>query len=259
MFCKYAGEQTVGTHGHRGGVPYEAEVYRRILQHAGVSTPLFHGMCRDDATGWVWLVIEHLEDARSSSNVHGAMGDVACWIGRFHALFDEDRLGSEQSFLTTYDGAYYMGWVRRARRFADLGQEPVPWLASLGAWFEEHLQRLLASTTLIHGEFYPHNVLIRHGVVYPVDWESAAIAAGEIDIAALTDGWPVDITAQCVQLYQGARWPTGSPPDFHNTLEIARLYLHFRWLGHRSSARNLDRWLWRVDQLRQTGERLGLI
>jgi len=34
-------------------------------------------------------------------------------------------------------------------------------------------------------EFFPHNVLLRNGTVHPVDWEAAAIAPGELDLATV--------------------------------------------------------------------------
>ena len=55
---------------------------------------------------------------------------------------------------------------------------------------DEFIAQLLAAPrTMIHGEFYPGNILYEKGRICPVDWESAAIAAGELDLAALTEGW----------------------------------------------------------------------
>jgi thiamine kinase-like enzyme len=121
--------------------------------------------------------------------------------------------------------------------------------------------------TVIHGEYTPKNVLVRDGIIYPVDWESAAIAVGEIDLAILTDRWPVEIVQQCKLEYQRARWPEGWPVDFERTFDAAQLYLHFLWLGYQpdsitSQARgNAGRrgYSWRFEYLRSAGERLGLI
>jgi thiamine kinase-like enzyme len=102
-------------------------------------------------------------------------------------------------------------------------------------------------------------VLVRGGQVYPVDWESAAIAAGEIDLASLTEKWPADIVRQLERDYQQARWPAGAPASFAQTLAAARLYLHLRWLGDRPSWTSGERESWRFDHLRSAGEQLGLI
>ena len=40
-----------------------------------------------------------------------------------------------------------------------------------------------------HGEFTPHNVLWQGGRAVPIDWESAAFGAGEVDLAVLLDAF----------------------------------------------------------------------
>jgi thiamine kinase-like enzyme len=113
---------------------------------------------------------------------------------------------------------------------------------------------------VIHGEYYPaKNILYAAGIVCPVDWESAAIAAGEIDLAALTEGWSADAARECEHQYQRNRWPWGAPADFEQTLGAARLYLAFRWLGEEPGETTHERNLCRFDNLRVVGERLGLI
>ena len=114
-----------------------------------------------------------------------------------------------------------------------------------------------APPVLIHGEYYSSNILYRNEIVYPVDWESAAMAAGEIDLAALTERWPPEIVRQCELEYQRARWPEGSPADFERTLAVAKLYLHFRWLGDRPESTVAEYQLWRFEDLHSVSERLG--
>jgi len=57
---------------------------------------------------------------------------------------------------------------------------------------------LTSPPTLIHGEFYAKTVLVRRGKLFMVDWESAAIGPGEVDLAALTEGkhWRGDVARQ---------------------------------------------------------------
>jgi hypothetical protein len=81
------------------------------------------------------------------------------------------------------------------------------------------------------------NVLCRSGIVNPIDWESAAIAAGEIDVASLTGGWPTQIARQLQLEYQQAGWHAGAPGDFELTLGAARLYLHAGWAIPRPATR----------------------
>ena len=102
---------------------------------------------------------------------------------------------------------------------------------------------------------------MQDGVIYPVDWESAAIAAGEIDLASLTDRWPSSIIEQCELEYQHARWPQGAPVEFERRLTTARLYLHFRWLGELRDAHTAHVWRFerRFEDIRSLGEKLHLL
>ena len=85
-------------------------------------------------------------------------------------------------------------------------------LAGLATTFEERASELTsAPQTIIHGEYYPKNILVREGEIFPVDWESAAVAAGEIDLASLTEGWPEEDKRVCQAEYCAARWPNGAP------------------------------------------------
>ena len=118
---------------------------------------------------------------------------------------------------------------------------------------------LASPRTIIHGEYYTNNALIRNRLIYPVDWESAAIAAGEIDLAALAERWPRAIVQECEVEYQRARWPAGAPPEFERRLSAARRYLHFRWLGERPDWTLREKSFWRFDQLFQTAQRMGLL
>jgi thiamine kinase-like enzyme len=89
--------------------------------------------------------------------------------------------------------------------------------------------------TVIHGEYYPKNILVRAQTeIVPVDWESAAIGPGEIDLASLIEGWPEDSRAACRRAYLGARWDGGCPDEFERRLASARMYFALRWLGDAS-------------------------
>ncbi len=188
------------------------------------------------------------------------MGEAARWIGRFHAL-NEARLGKTPiPFLTTYESYYYRGWARRTSRFADDWHRRFSWLASLCKRVESALA-LLAELprTIIHGEYYPHNILFQRGVVRPVDWETAAIAPGEIDLATLTDGWPRKSTSELEAEYQRARWPNGAPPHFSRALDLARIYVQLRWLGDLREWTSEKSSLWRFHQLRFLSKRCGFL
>jgi hypothetical protein len=280
LFCKYGaahGTSLSGITGHKGGVPYEAAVYRHVLRRSRATTPTFYGAYRDVKSGRTWLILEYLGKSLRVSRCNqkteklSPMGLAASWIGRFHRVSEERLSCASMHFLTSYDTEYYLGWARRTSLFAGHLRQRFPWLPTLCGRFEDVVALLLSSPpTIIHGEYYPGNVLFRGGTVYPVDWESAAIAAGEIDLAALTDGWPAEIVRQCELEYQRMRWPAVSPVDFEERLCAAQIYLHFRWLCHdfirKDTGSERSNWspeakgnLFRLEQLRSLSERLGLI
>ena len=262
LYCKYMAGINDDSHGHRGGVPYEAEIYRRVLQPLSFSVPKFYGAYVDPATADTWLVLEYMD--QSLRVTKGPQPESillsARWIGGFHVANETRIPTTTLSFLKRYDSDYYLGWVRRTSLFASSLQQCFPWLATLSARFQECIDILFSSPqTLIHGEFYPHNVLLGGGVVYPIDWESAAIGPGEIDLATLTEDWGPETVRQCELEYQRARWGGPTSADFGRRLAAARLYVCFRWLGDQPewTLGNGNRVYF--ERMRSLGEELGLI
>jgi hypothetical protein len=235
LFCKYGASAPADNRGHRGGLAYEALVHERILATSAKGPPSFYGAF-PLSNARLALVFDDLPGAVRVSKQPGTRGlrRAAAWIGQFHANHALDATNEATIPLLRYHLDYYLGWADRTRRFAALeGPEP-RWLAGLCSRFAG-VARLLVegSVTVIHGEYYPDNVLVRETVVHPVDWQTAAVAAGEIDLAALTERWPRAVAEQCESAYRSARWGDNAPASFQETLQAARLYLHFRWLGDR--------------------------
>jgi thiamine kinase-like enzyme len=265
LFCKY-GNVTNDSYDHKGNVAYEAAVYRHVLEPLKISTPKFFGSAAGE-TDSTWLVIEFLEGAARLElwDDPSAVVDVARWIGRFHGL-NETRSIAVPGFKV-YRKEYFYGWVKRTLQHADEAGENFPWLVKLCKRYEEMISDLIAgSMTVIHGEFYPNNILVREGNIYPVDWESSAKSFGEIDLATLTDGWgdsidwTPEVHRQCVLEYQRLRWPDGSPADFERTFLLARLYVQFRWLGDSKEwTRQKSQMNGRFQELRRVGEQLGIL
>jgi len=233
VFCKYGTSDFDKAFGHRGGVSYEAAVYSKVLAPLQTSTPAFYGVYREKSSRRTWLVIEYLKGAsRDVSKTNDAVIHAARWIGRFHSL-NEKRVSSNQlGFLRKYDAKYYVGWARRANRLFGHRRTERPWLPQLCARFEELVPYLLkARKTVIHGEYYPTNVIYQNGTSRPADWQSAAIAVGQIDLAALTQNWPKRMVERLGREYVRARWPKAEPDRFDRLFGIARVYMTLRWLG----------------------------
>lgn len=262
LYCKYALGPSYESYGHRGGPPYEAEVYRRVLSSVPIPVPTFYGAYPDAESGGVWLILQYLDQSSRVTKGPQPRSILAAaeWLGRFHSAVENRVSSPAVSFLKRYDVDYYSGWVHRTWSYARSLRTELPWLATLCERSQESFVVLLeAQPTIIHGEFYPHNILLSRGTIYPIDWESAAIAPGEIDLAMLTEAWGPDDVRECELVYRRARWNGASSDAFERRLAVARLYLCFRWLG--------DQPVWTVDeenrfyfdQMRSIGENIGLI
>ena len=269
VFAKYQAGQSHESYGHRGDIPYETEVYRRILQPLPEFRPRCLGAYTDALTGEVSLFLEYLYgNVRLSDMVWNrsvrqprAMAGSTRWIGRFHAAHQGHVNDASLTFLKRYDAEYYRGWARRTCEFAHPLHGRFPWLARLCKSDDWFAPLLAEPPSVIHGEFYAKTVLVRKQSLFMVDWESAAVAAGEIDLGALTEGkhWPVALVRKCERAYVHARWPEGEPSSFRRTLDAAKIYLHFRWLGERPDWTVREKNLSRYDDLYATAKRLVLL
>src|SRR5437667_1758195 len=270
VFVKYTSGQGHHSFGHRGDVAYEAEVYQRLLRALPEFRPRCLGVYRDSKRGDTWLILEYAYRSvrvsdlsyHRSTRQPRALARSARWIARFHAAHEARAQDPEFSFLKRYDSDYYRGWAERTFKFARPLFGRFPWLLELretgDGWFAP---LVAAPATVVHGEFYAKTVLVRNERLFMVDWESAAIAPGEIDLATLTEGkhWSGQIARRCEGEYARARWPGRAPADFQPTLDAARIYLHFRWLGERPDWATREKTLWRYEHLYETARQLGLI
>jgi hypothetical protein len=262
LICKYAAGFNHNSHGHRGGVSYEAKIYRHILQKLQASTPTFYGAGKEKITGESWIILEYFDEELrvKASNSFSAMQAAARWLGNFHR--ENESLLSKTSlpFLNQHDVDYYLGWSDRTSQFADHLHKRYPWLEKVCERFNEVVYILLEKQeNIIHGEYYPNNVLFYQKNIYPVDWESAAIAIGEIDLASLIEKWPQHVSKNCTQIYKSTRWPEGQPDDFDLKLDTAQLYWNFRWLGDRPEWTHNPEGVKRIERLQFLAEQMGLI
>lgn len=230
--------------GHRGGVEREIQVYRTVLDPSRDGTPRLLGWDLSEA-GAV-LVVEHLPGMLTLSKADPpALEPAARWLARFHARGDA-------ADLPRVDADYLAGWLHRAaeqQRREGCERRTLTLLDRLCADPEPFVRPLLArSRSVVHGEFFPDNVLWDGEHVHPVDWESAAVGDGAIDLASLVDGWPDALVDGAVDAYLDAS-PGASRSDLLTRLAAARLYWSLRWLG--------DGRPWTPDTRREAVRELG--
>jgi Phosphotransferase enzyme family len=263
VLCKYDLEWTDDVRGVPAGPRYEADVYRLAVEPAGLPAPRSLGLCSDEHSGVRWLMLELVPGDRfTKSTEPGAMSRgiaaAASWIGSFHR-FHETRAAERPGRLARHDRASFAACVARARSQCEPLRDEHPWLEQLVDEYEAVFCNLFPRrATVIHGEYYPENILLRDGEILPVDWERAAISAGEIDLAALTEGhWaPADIRL-ATEAYAKARWVGAPPEDFPEALAAARAYLHLLALGDEGKAFEPGA-KWRFEQLERAAAERGL-
>ena len=258
LFCKYSAPR-FEAFGHRRGIAYEAMIYERVLEVSGLSAPTRAGWFHDERTGEAWLMLAYLEHGCRTTERWNEIDMAARWLGEFHRRHEGADSEERFAFLIRYDRAYYEGWAERTLDFSTHLHGPRPWLPALCSAFSINITQMTAATqTVVHGEYTVHNVMLKGPDVYPVDWESAAIGAGEIDLACLVDNCGDDVIEKCTRAYVQARWPSGAPIDLSSRLLTAEIYLHLRWLGEDAAQMSTADGQRRLDRLHRIACQLDI-
>jgi aminoglycoside phosphotransferase (APT) family kinase protein len=194
----------------------EITAYRDVLAPNGIDAPRYVASVMHRDRGW--LVVE-LVNGRPLWQ----LGEPAAWeqaarsLARLHALSVPASGG-----LLRYDAAH----LRRRLELATW----LPGVKRIAAAAAARLADLPVS--FIHGEFTPSNVMVsRRGGVFrirPVDWETAGLGPGVLDLAALTAGWEDEQRSRIVAAYQQEQ---GVGPATEEQLDLARLVLAAQWSG----------------------------
>jgi hypothetical protein len=234
----------------------EIEVYKSALASKDLGTAAWYGAVIKEDADQYWLFIERVSAATLCHvGEFSTWKNAAAWLGRMHATFDTDRAWNRIGCLLRYDQPLFAIWMERAKSFVAVNHA-VRRIASEGGWlvgrYESAIARLMASsTTLIHGEFYPSNILVRAESatqsICPVDWELAAAGPGLIDLAALIAGqWPEARKGEMVSAYHQSLLEHGASPaswsELRSLLDCGCLHVAIQWLTWS------DRWIAPADQ-----------
>lgn len=216
----------------------EIGVYRDLLPEVD-GPPVMKGGRGDRRSGTAWLAIERIDGAElyqwGDPEVWGA---AARWLGAFHRHWRgrEREWGSSPRRLPLLqqDAAYFARLSAGVRRSREPGPAHDVVDDVLRAWGRAADDLSGQVPTLSHGECYASNVLVTSsGRVAVVDWETAAVASGWSDLAALVAGWPDGERELWLEQYLSAGWPPSAMEggDPRRLLDAARLQLCIQWLG----------------------------
>lgn len=220
----------------------EIETYRTVLRHERLGTPTFYGAAIDPLRDQYWFFLERIPGTRLKElGEFGTWLSAARWVAGLHAEYGPqvEELKTK-SHLLNYDRTYLEQWIGRARHVSGGTAATARQIETLAQCYDTLIERLAAlPVTLIHGEFYPSNILVRDTVagasVSPVDWEMAAVGPALLDLAAFTSGgWsPAKALALSRAYYEAAApaFKLSSFDEFMTALDACRLFLAVQWLG----------------------------
>jgi hypothetical protein len=232
-----------------GTASREIYVYREILAEAALGTAVCYSTATYTGRQSNWLLLEEV-DGQELYQIgdFGRWQDVSRWLARMHGHLAEDTVNKcDVALLEEYDESYWIGWIDRAlgvlahresTRHDAIQQVRLPWLETHCRQAASRVGRLPA--TVVHGEFYASNVLIQRSNddmrICPIDWETAGIGTGAIDVAALTSGrWSEAQKQDLAMAYFDALQQDQSAwadfGDFLAAVNNCRLLLAMKWIG----------------------------
>ena len=221
----------------------ELAVYRHILASADLGTPeLIGGWVSDDNDDGV-MVLEQVAGTPLSEIGDFAIWTAAArWLARMHAKFANAPLlvasgtGPGVS-LVRYDHDLLAAAGRRGlERAAEQALGSAELCVALGARHEYALRALeSASPTLVHGDFYPSNIVVADERIAVVDWELAGVGPAVLDVAALAaGGWTSEQRHELIRAYHDEAFALQRTETFTalmRRVELASLHLALRWVG----------------------------
>jgi hypothetical protein len=223
----------------------EMDMYRMALDSEHFGTALCCGTLIREDTSSFWLLLERVTGPLLwQVGRIGQWRSAARWLAHFHSHFAKDIKHKAPPGVLVHDARHYLRWLERAERFACGHHNGVSAASArfkrIAKAYRSVVKYLLAlPSTLIHGEFYPSNVIVRRrneNQICPIDWEVAALGPGLIDVAALVSGkWSEDARTSMITAYrEELELRTGVAPSLRELLEAVdycQLYLSVQWLG----------------------------
>jgi aminoglycoside phosphotransferase (APT) family kinase protein len=222
----------------------EIEVYRRLLAPLGIG-PALVGSRIAPETDTCWLLLEHVRGSRLFEvGAPAAWAATAHWLGAFHCrpdTVDQAAVRHAAGLIECQRDSYRI-WIDRALQFfgAD-GPSRSRHDGKALRWLDERYDRVIdhllsLPSTLIHGEFYPENVIMTGApdswLPCPIDWETASIGPGVLDLAALTAGeWREQDRRDLTTAYLAGSGKRVTLDELSESVQYAHIQLAVRWLG----------------------------
>lgn len=267
LLIKYAARAR-GTSRSVRDLAREECVYRRVLPGTALGTPKFIDSWAATDGSRRGLMIEFVPGRRLKNIEEEAVWEAAArWLAGMHRRFlvNGDSRVHWHEGLGRHDGNFLRRTAQRT--VASLAAGP-PGLRTLGETILSRYEKVAhvltsAPRTLVHGEFYCTNILVARNRnaegdlrVCPIDWETAAVGCGALDLAhLLRHGLSIDREV-LIDAYLD-QWNSGDVSLDRRTLEVqltcARVHevMYLAWQGVKCgsiSRETIERRLVRVER-----------
>lgn len=220
----------------------ELKVYRDLLAHTGLGTPVYYGSVWDESEGRYWLILEFVQGVvvKDCNREHGTM--AAAWLARMQGYFTRHpNLLQTCDYLIRHDAEYFRTKAALALRDArEIAPRAADRLAAVVERYEPIVNVMAAQpTTLVHGGYIPWHIVIDRTCqpvrVCPVDWELAALGATLYDLAFFSDGAESHTRALLCDAYRTAAVEhdvsVSDPADMRYVVDCVRLHRVMDWLS----------------------------
>jgi len=255
----------VAVSGHR-----ELQMYQAILSRLQrLGTPRLYAVRWEPERGIYWLFLEDTGTSRLRECRNFARWiPAAQWAARFHAAC-RSLAHSLTSFLPVYNEKHY-------RRCAERVEQMLPGLELedrrlIGQALEHYMGRIewlsALPRTVIHGQYFGRNIMLRRRnreqMIAVIDWETAALGPGLIDLVSFTSGKWTDEQRQTMwrayfDQYEAETEVSRDWEDFCKELMELELYQALEWLAwwrNRSVSHNFGKWVTELKRI--TSETAG--
>jgi len=226
----------------------EIEVYQSILSQSEVGCASYYGSVVNERDEQFWLFLEKVPGIELYQvGEFDVWLEVAKWLANFHKSYKGriESLATEIPLLR-YDRDFHQIWPDRVRSVLQARQAATAsQIDILVRGYRRVIEQLLQlPPTLLHGDFYPSNVMVqskKRGLrICAVDWEMAGAGPGIIDLAALVSGgWTERQEADLILTYMNTISPEpGSSSEREKFIEdvaCGQLHLAMQWLGWSAS------------------------
>jgi len=247
----------------------EIWAYRRVLPRLALGTPDLYGFRWEPRRGNLWLFLEDVGPHRIGHRLDLALYEqAAAWAGRFH---EATAKAWDDEQLLRFDQAHYERQGRRLEAYLErIAAADRPLVEHALARYGE-LVKLVdrLPQSLIHGEFFGKNVMIRPGpaknALAVVDWETLATGPQYVDLVSISAGrWTwIERMVMRRAYFEARRSAAGRPPvhpparedaawkHFNDEVDIVAVLQAVAWLGFwlssdvkdRKYASRVSRWL----------------